>query len=123
MENGDEALDDVLEEDLDIFDLALAYTDDGTDVRIAAMPVKLTRNEIFDAQRRGDFCQTVLTRQSRETTQHSTKTNTDYCADGTLRLTRLTRFCCPKRYEHVYAISRTIRSSPATPDRHGCTTT
>ena len=67
VENGDEALDDVLDEYLDIFELALAYTDDGRDVRIADVPVKLTRNEIIDAQRHDDFCQTVLTRQSRKT--------------------------------------------------------
>ena len=66
VENGDEALDDVLDEDLDIFDLALAYTDDGRDVRIADAPVKRTRNEILDAQRHDDFCQTVLIRQSRK---------------------------------------------------------
>ena len=67
VENGDETLDDVLDEDLDIFYLALAYTDDVRDVRIADVPVKLTRNEILDAQRHDDFCQTVLTRQSRKT--------------------------------------------------------
>ena len=67
VENGAEALNDVLDEDLDIFDLALAYTDDGLDVRIADVPVKLTRNETLDAQRHDDFCQTVLTRQSRKT--------------------------------------------------------
>ena len=67
VENGDEALDDVLVEDLDIFDLALAYTDEGRDVRIAYVPVKLTRNEILDAQRHEDFCETVLTRQIRKT--------------------------------------------------------
>ena len=67
MENGHEALDDVLDEDLNIFDLALAYTDDGRDVRIADVPVKLTRNEILEAQRHDDFCQTVLPYQSRKT--------------------------------------------------------
>ena len=67
VENGDESLDDVLEEDLDIFDLALAYTDDGRNVRIADVPLKLTRNEILDAHRHDDFCQTVLTRESRKT--------------------------------------------------------
>ena len=67
VENGDEALDDVLDEDLDIFDLALAYTGDGRDVRIADVTVKLTRNEILDAQRHDDFCQIVLGRQSRKT--------------------------------------------------------
>ena len=67
VENGDKALDDVLDEDLDIFDLALAYTDDGRDVRIADVPVKLTHNEILDPQRHDDFCQIVFTRQSRKT--------------------------------------------------------
>ena len=32
VEKGDEALDGALDEDLDIFDLSLAYTDDGCDV-------------------------------------------------------------------------------------------
>ena len=63
VENGDEALDDVLDEEIDIFDLALAYTDDGRDVRIADVPVKLTRNEILEAQRHDDFCQTVISRE------------------------------------------------------------
>ena len=67
VENGDEALDDVLDEDLDIFDLALAYTDDGRDVRMADVPVKRTRNEILEAQWHDDFCQTVLSRQRRKT--------------------------------------------------------
>ena len=67
VENGHEALDDVLDEDLDIFDLALAYTDDGRDARIADVSVKLTRNEIMDSQRHNDFCQTMPTRQSWKT--------------------------------------------------------
>ena len=67
VENGDEALDDVLDEYLDIFELALAYTDDGRDVRIVDVPEQLPRNEILDAQRHDDFCQTVLTCQSRKT--------------------------------------------------------
>ena len=67
VDNGDDALDDVLDEDLDIFDLAMAYTDDGSDVRIADVPVKLTQNDILDAQRHDDFFQTVLSRQSRKT--------------------------------------------------------
>ena len=66
LENGEEALHEVSDEDLDIFDLSLAYTDNGRDVRIADVSVKLTRNEILDAQQ-DDFCQTVLARQSRKT--------------------------------------------------------
>ena len=67
VENGDEALDIVLDEDLNIFDLALAYTNDGNDVRIAAVPVKFTRSEILETQGHDDFCQTVLARQSWKT--------------------------------------------------------
>ena len=67
VENGDGALEDVFDEDIDIFGLVLAYTDAGRGVRIADVPVKLTRNEILDAQRHSDFCQTVLTGQSRKT--------------------------------------------------------
>ena len=39
--NDDEALDDVLDEDLDLFDMALAYQDDGNGVLIADVPVRL----------------------------------------------------------------------------------
>ena len=51
MENEDEALDEVLDEDLDIFDLAMAYRDEGRNVRVADVPVKNTSNEALDAQR------------------------------------------------------------------------
>ena len=51
MENEDEALDEVLDEDLDIFELAMAYRDDGRSVRITDVPVKIIRNEVLDAQR------------------------------------------------------------------------
>ena len=50
MENGDEALKDVLDEDLNIADLAMACTDDGRNVRIADVPIKLTSNEILDTR-------------------------------------------------------------------------
>ena len=87
MENGDKAFDDVLDEELDIFELAVAYTDDGRDELIADVSVKLTRHDILDAQRHDDFCQTVLTCQSRKTDSAFY----DYSVDGTLRLTILTR--------------------------------
>ena len=64
-ENEDKALDEVLDEDLDIFDLAMAYRDDGRNVRIADVPVRITRNEVLDVQRYDDFCQTILARQDR----------------------------------------------------------
>ena len=67
MKNGDEALDDVFDEELNIFDPALAYKNDGRDARIADVPVKLTRNEILDAQPHDCFCQAVPTRQSWKT--------------------------------------------------------
>ena len=51
------------DEDLDIFDLAMAYRDDGRNVRIADGPVKITRNEVLDAQRYDDFCKTIPARQ------------------------------------------------------------
>ena len=63
--NDDEALDDVLEEDIDIFDMALAYQDDGSGVSIADVPVRLTKDELLEAQSNDDFCQTIITRQSR----------------------------------------------------------
>ena len=64
-ENEDEALNEVLDEDLDIFDLAMAYGDDVRNVRIADVPVKITRDEVLDAQRYDDFCQTILALQDR----------------------------------------------------------
>ena len=58
----DETLDEFLYEDLDFFDLAMAYRDDGRSVRI---PVKITRDEVLDARRYDDFYQTILARQDR----------------------------------------------------------
>ena len=49
-ENDDEVLYDVLDEDLDIFDLAIDYTDDGRNVQVADVRVKHTRIEILDAK-------------------------------------------------------------------------
>ena len=64
-ENEDETLDEVLDEDLDIFDLAMAYRDDGRKVHLADVPVKITRDEVLDAQRYDDFCETILACQGR----------------------------------------------------------
>ena len=64
-EDEHEALDEVLDEDLDIFHLPMANRDDGSNVCIAVFLVKITRNEILGAQRYDDFCQTILTRQDR----------------------------------------------------------
>jgi len=63
--NDDEALDDVLDEEPDIFDAALAYEDDGRDVQPANVPMPLSRRELLDGQRHDAFCQTVLARQSK----------------------------------------------------------
>ena len=46
-----EAVNEVLHEDLNILDLAMAHRDDGRNVCIADVPVKITRNEVLDAQR------------------------------------------------------------------------
>jgi len=64
VENDDEALDDVLDEELDLFDVINVYQDDGTRTRVADVQLPLTRDELLDAQRHDDFCQTVLARQS-----------------------------------------------------------
>ena len=45
--------------------MALAYQDDGSGVLIADVPVRLTKDELLEAQSKGDFCQTILTRKSR----------------------------------------------------------
>ena len=68
--NDDEAIDDVLDEDLDIFEMALAYQDDGRVPLIADVPVRLTKDELLEAQSTDDFCQTVLSRQSRNLDTH-----------------------------------------------------
>ena len=49
-ENEDEAFNEVLHGDLDMFDLAMACRDDGRNVRIADVPVRITCNEFIDAQ-------------------------------------------------------------------------
>ena len=64
-ENEEEALDEGLDENLYIFDPAMAYRDDGRNVRIVDVPVKITRNEVLGTQRYDDFCQTILARQNR----------------------------------------------------------
>ena len=48
--NDDEAIDDVLDEDLDIFDMALGYQDDVRDLLIAGVPVRLTKDDLLEAQ-------------------------------------------------------------------------
>ena len=53
------------DDDLDIFELALAYREDGRNVRIAVVPVKITRNEGLDAQRYDNYCRTIPARQDR----------------------------------------------------------
>ena len=66
----DEAIDDVLDEELDIFDMALAYQDDGRVPSIADVPLRLKKDNLLEAQSAGDFCQTVLSRQSRNLDTH-----------------------------------------------------
>ena len=68
--NDDEAIDDVLDEDLNIFDMALAYQDVERVPTIADVPVRLTKDELLEAQSTDDFCQTVLSRQSRNLDTH-----------------------------------------------------
>ena len=70
MTNDDEAIDGVLVEDLDIFDMAMAYQNDGRVPSIADVPVRLTKDELLEAQSTDDFCQTVLSRQSRNLDTH-----------------------------------------------------
>ena len=70
----------MLDEDLDIFDMALAYQDDGRVSSIADVPVRLTTDELLEALSTDDFCQTVPPRQSRNLYTHLFEGN-----DGLLR--------------------------------------
>ena len=76
----DEANEDVLDEDLDIFDMARAYQDDGRVPSIADVTVRFTKDELLEAQPIDDFCQTVLSRQSQNLYKHFFEGN-----DGLLR--------------------------------------
>ena len=61
----DEALDDTLDEALDLFDLDLAdASHKPLEVNIADFPTKLTIPEILKSQRMDAFCQTVMSRQA-----------------------------------------------------------
>ena len=60
--------------------MALAYQDDGSSVSIADVPFRLTKDELLEAQSNDDFCQTILTRQSRNLDTNSFEGN-----DGLLR--------------------------------------
>ena len=75
--NDDEAIDDVLDEDLDIFDMALTHQNDGRVPSIADVPVRLTKNDLREAQSTDDFCQTVLSRLSRNLDTHFFEGNDD----------------------------------------------
>ena len=68
--NDDEAIDDVLEEDLGILDMALAYQDDGRVPSIADVPVRLTKDELLEAQSHDNFCLIVISRHSRNLDTH-----------------------------------------------------
>ena len=50
MTNNDEAIEDVLDEDLDIFYMALAYQDDVLSLSIADVPVRPTKHELLEDQ-------------------------------------------------------------------------
>ena len=122
-ETEDEALVEVLDEDLDSFDLSMAYRDDGRNVRIADVPVKITRNEILGAQRYDDFCQTILARQDRH--RDSAFFEDDY---GILRrrhptIHGLEQVDIPETLRHVYSIWLTTRNSQATWVRLVCIVT
>ena len=61
----DEALDDTLDEALDLFDLDLADAPhEPLDGNIADVPTKLTIPEMLEAKNTDAFCQTVLSRQA-----------------------------------------------------------
>ena len=68
--NDDETIDDVLGEYLYVSDIALAYLEDGRDLSIADVPLCLTKEELLEAQSTDDFCQTALSRQSRNLNTH-----------------------------------------------------
>ena len=78
--NVDEAIDDVLDKDIDIFEIFLAYQDDGRVPSIADVPVRLKKGELLEAQSTDDCCLTVLSRQSRNFDTHFFEGN-----DGLLR--------------------------------------
>ena len=78
--NDDEAIDDVLDEDLQIFDMALAYEDDGRVPSVADVPVRLAKDEQREAHSTEEFCQNVLSRQRRNLDPHFFEGN-----DGLLR--------------------------------------
>ena len=44
--------------------MVLAYQNDESVVSIADVQVRLTKDELLEAQSNDDFCQTILTRQS-----------------------------------------------------------
>ena len=75
-----EGLTFMLDEDLDIFDMALAYRDEGLDLSIADVPVRLMKDELLEAQSSDEFCQTVFSRESRNLDTHFFEGN-----DGLLR--------------------------------------
>ena len=81
--NDVEALNNVLDEDVDIFDMGLAYQDNGSGFLIANVPVRLRKGELLQAQSNDDFCQTILTRQSGNI---DSKFFVGPCNDGLLRL-------------------------------------
>ena len=77
--NDGEAIDDVLDEDLNIFDVARAYKDYGRDPSTAGVPVRWIKNDFLQAQSTDEFCQTVLPRQSENLDTHFFE-----CNDGLL---------------------------------------
>ena len=64
--HDDEVMDEVLDDELDVFDIGIAdQTYEPVDVTPADVPTKPTTEEILKAQKTDSFCQTVLARQSK----------------------------------------------------------
>ena len=81
--NDDEAIDGVLDEGFAIFDMALAYLDDGRDPSIADVPVRLTKDKLLEAQPTDDLFQTYSPDNHGTSTRTSSKTTSASCDDNT----------------------------------------
>ena len=118
--NDNEAIDDVQDDGVDIFDMLRAYQDDGRVPLIAEVPVRSTKDELLEAQSTDDFCQTVFSRQLRNLDTHFSKVTSAFC-DENIRLTpRSSKLCYPTRSDPVCSTSPITRYWPATPDRPAC---
>ena len=121
--NDGEAIDDVMDKDLDIFEMALAYQDDGQDPLRADVPVRLPKEESLEIQSIDDFCQTVGYSPDNPGTSTLTysKATTAPCDDYTRLNTRLSNSYYRTRSDVVCRTFFTTRNWPATPDRSACT--